>query len=179
MQSQMSLVFPSKLGWIGMIVAGATVRRLSFGHPTAAAAMAEVTDDMPSCVPTTVSDASLDSRIAELVERIQAYAAGAPDDFRDVSVDLGSVSEFRRRVLNKCRQIPYGATITYTQLATRAGCPGAARAVGNCMAGNRVPLLIPCHRVVASGGGLGGYSAPGGVSTKRRLLALESGKANN
>jgi methylated-DNA-[protein]-cysteine S-methyltransferase len=179
MQSQIGFVFPSKLGWMGMLVAGATVRRLSFGNATAAAAMTAVTDDMPSCVPASVGDASLDGRIAELVERIQAYAAGAPDNFRDVSIDLGSVSEFRQRVLNKCRQIPYGATITYTQLAARAGYPGAARAVGNCMAGNRVPLLIPCHRVVASGGRLGGYSAPGGVRTKRRLLALESGKANN
>jgi methylated-DNA-[protein]-cysteine S-methyltransferase len=66
--------------------------------------------------------------------------------------------------------------LTYGELAAKAGYPGAARAVGNCMAANRIPLLIPCHRVVCAGGRLGSYSAPGGTVTKRRLLALEAGE---
>ena len=97
-----------------------------------------------------------------------------PDDFADVEVDYQTRSAFRRHVLEFCRQIPSGETITYAELARRAGSPGAARAAGQVMANNLVPIIIPCHRVVGSGGALGGYSAPGGLATKRRLLALEA-----
>ncbi|MEX1224432.1 MAG: MGMT family protein, partial [Pirellulales bacterium] len=73
-----------------------------------------------------------------------------------------------------CRRIPIGQTMSYAELAAVAGSPGAARAVGNIMAGNRVPIIVPCHRVVGSGGSLGGYSSSGGLRTKRRLLSLEA-----
>ena len=73
----------------------------------------------------------------------------------------------------ECRKIPYGKTLSYGQLAAKAGRPGAARAVGNHMAGNRTPIIVPCHRVLPSGGGLGGFSAAGGVALKRRLLEME------
>ena len=88
-----------------------------------------------------------------------------------VPLDLAAVPPFSRRVLLAASRIPYGATVTYGHLARRAGLPGAARAVGQVMARNPVPLLVPCHRVVASGGGLGGFT--GGLVLKRRLLALE------
>ena len=87
---------------------------------------------------------------------------------------MNCFSRFQRRVLNQCRRVPCGATISYARLAAKAGYPGAARAVGNCMAGNPIPLIVPCHRVVCSDGRLGAYSAPGGTAMKRRLLALES-----
>jgi methylated-DNA-[protein]-cysteine S-methyltransferase len=112
-----------------------------------------------------------------LVRRLKAYADGSPDDFSDVPIDFGPVSGFRRRVLEECRRVGYGATISYGDLAVRAGASGAARAVGNCMASNRIPLMVPCHRVVCSDGRLGAYSAPGGVKTKRRLLEMESARA--
>ena len=70
--------------------------------------------------------------------------------------------------------MPRGETVSYAELAGRAGSPNAARAVGGVMAGNRVPLLVPCHRVVGAGGRLGGFSAPTGVELKKRLLALEA-----
>ena len=73
-----------------------------------------------------------------LVHRLQAYASGAPDDFRDIRIDPGPPSEFQRRVLNQCRRVAYGSTISYGELAAKAGYPGAARAVGNCMAANRI-----------------------------------------
>ena len=78
--------------------------------------------------------------------------------------------------MHQCRRIPYGRTMSYAELAAKAGSPNAARAVGNCMAGNRIPLIVPCHRVVCSDGRLGSYSAPGGTRMKRRLLDLESKK---
>jgi methylated-DNA-[protein]-cysteine S-methyltransferase len=161
------LVFPSDLGWMALMVAGGAVKQLTFGHVSAAAATKALGQKTPK--PTKPG-----KRHARLVRRLQAYAAGVPDPLRDIPVDLGPTGDFGRRVLEQCRQIPYGCTMSYGELAAKAGSPRAARAVGNCMATNKIPLLVPCHRVVRSGGRLGSYSAPGGTSTKRRLLALES-----
>jgi methylated-DNA-[protein]-cysteine S-methyltransferase len=110
----------------------------------------------------------------DLIGRLQAYADGFPDDFRSVQLDLSGFSTFQRRVIEQCRKIPYGQTVTYGELAAKVGSPRAARAVGNCMAANPFPLVVPCHRVVPSSGGVGSYSAPGCAETKRRLLAMES-----
>ena len=108
-----------------------------------------------------------------LIARLQAYADGAFDDFLDVELDLAGKTRFQQAVLHHCRRIRPGSTLTYGELAARAGYPGAARAVGQVMKTNCVPLIIPCHRVVAAGGRLGGYSAPDGLRLKRRLLQLE------
>jgi methylated-DNA-[protein]-cysteine S-methyltransferase len=161
-------VFPTDLGWMALVTAGDTVRQLTFGHPSAAAAR-------KALGPGTLRDATPGRRGAALVRRLQAYASGKPEDFHDVPIDPGSVSDFRRRILNACRKIPVGKTLSYAELAAKAGSARAARAIGNCMAGNRIPLIVPCHRVVCSDGRLGSYSAPGGTGTKRRLLAMESG----
>lgn len=115
----------------------------------------------------------LDDDERMLVSRVEAFADGAPDDFRDVVVDDEDRTPFERRVIRACRAIAYGRTATYGDLARRAGAPRAARAVGNVMRKNNVPLIVPCHRVLASGGGLGGYSAPQGTSMKERLLRME------
>jgi len=88
----------------------------------------------------------------------------------EVPLDLRGVGDFDRRVLAVLRSIPYGETRTYGWVARRIGCPGAARAVGGACGRNPCPVIIPCHRVVAAGGGLGGYS--GGFPWKRYLLAL-------
>jgi methylated-DNA-[protein]-cysteine S-methyltransferase len=160
-------VFPSSLRWMAMITAGNEIKQLTFGHPTASAAQ-------NSLDPEWMIGAKQLKSVSPLAKRLQSYASGIPEDFRDVRIDFGPMSAFRQRVLNQCRRIPYGKTLSYAELARRAGYPGAARAVGNCMAANRIPLIIPCHRVVCSDGRLGAYSAPGGVRTKRRLLTLES-----
>lgn len=104
---------------------------------------------------------------------LQAYARGQAVDLNQWAgrVDLTGQPPFRRRVYQALLRVPRGETRTYGQLAAEAGSPGAARAVGNAMAANDVPLVIPCHRVVAAGGGLGHYG--GGRSLKRRLLVLE------
>jgi len=163
-------LFPSELGWMALLGADDVVHGLTFGHPSAAAALAAID---PQGLSTVAAPAPWSST---LMGRLQQYAAGSPDDFRDVPVSLGPLTEFQRRVIRRCRQIPFGRTLTYAMLAEKAGYPGAARAVGNCMAANRIPLIIPCHRVVGSGGGLGGYSARGGVKVKCRLLTLEGTK---
>ena len=102
------------------------------------------------------------------------YAEGLPVNFCDLAVDFGPATEFHTDVLKACMEIPYGRTMSYGELAGAARRPGAARAVGTCMANNRVPLIIPCHRVVRAGGDIGPYSAAGGTETKRRLLEMES-----
>ena len=181
------LIFPSELGWMAAVVAGATVRQLTFGHGSAAAARRAVgcmkrttgkhASPMPRCVSRTLRPGK--------AACVQARAYGwcgvsrrSPPESRtrsgDVRIDPGQLTSFQRRVLEQCRRIPYGHTVSYAELAAKAGFPRAARAVGNCMAGNRIPLIIPCHRVVCAGGRLGSYSAPGGTGMKRRLLALEA-----
>jgi methylated-DNA-[protein]-cysteine S-methyltransferase len=111
--------------------------------------------------------------IERAIEGIQALLRGEPADLTGVPLDLGGVQPFDRRVYEAARSIQPGRTRTYGELATELGEPGEARAVGAAMARNPVPLVVPCHRVVAADGRLGGFSAPGGVATKRRLLEIE------
>ena len=100
--------------------------------------------------------------------------AGDRVDFSDVAIQLDHRTEFDRMVTAGCRRIAWGKTRSYAELATDVGHPGAARAVGNVMRRNPIPLIVPCHRVVGAAGRLGGFSAPGGLATKRWLLELES-----
>jgi methylated-DNA-[protein]-cysteine S-methyltransferase len=158
--------FSSSLGWMAVRWCDGRVARLVFGHRGRQAAL--------RAVGATESDAQeLRPTMQDLVERLTSYAAGACDDFRDVEVDLNQNTPFQRAVLASCREIPHGTVLSYAQLADKAGSPRSARAVGNVMANNRIPLLIPCHRVVGSRGGLGGFSAPAGTKMKRRLLQME------
>lgn len=164
-------VFPSRLGWMAIVGRGGLLRRLTFGHSRAAHALAALT-------PGPAQDIRKGPWNEALVERLQAYASGARDDFLDVEVDLAWATAFQRRVLQRTRRIPFATTITYGQLAREVGSPGAARAIGRSMAVNPIPLVIPCHRVVAANGSLCGFSAAGGVRTKQQLLELEAGAAS-
>lgn len=92
---------------------------------------------------------------------------------------LENVPPFHRKVYRALCKVPAGKTVTYAELAKRVGSPGAARAVGQAMARNPWPIIIPCHRVVAGNGKLGGYSGRGGVATKRALLAIEGVSPEN
>ena len=100
------------------------------------------------------------------------YLAGQRAHFT-APLDLSPLSPFARSVLRALSRIPHGQSITYSQLAKRIGKPAATRAVGGVLARNPLPIIIPCHRVISSDGSLGGFSAPGGVTLKRRLLTLE------
>ena len=111
--------------------------------------------------------------VAELIDMLSRYSEGEPVDFSEVPLALDHLTPFGRHVIAACRRIPWGLTRSYGELAAECGSPGAARAVGSVMAKNRYPLIVPCHRVLAAGGELGGYSAPDGLDMKRRLLAME------
>lgn len=108
----------------------------------------------------------------EAAEQLAAYLTGRRCRF-DLPLDLGRVSLFDRCVYAALRAVPYGTVVSYGELATRAGRPGAARAVGSACGRNPLPVVIPCHRVVAGNGALGGYSS--GLRVKRFLLTLEAG----
>lgn len=110
------------------------------------------------------------------VERIRAYASGGQIDFSDLPVDLAGIEAFRRDIYQAARRLGYGETTTYGELAARAGHPGEAQETGQALGANPVTIVIPCHRIMAAGGGIGGFSAPGGVATKRKLLALENAR---
>lgn len=102
--------------------------------------------------------------------QLREYLAGRRRRFT-LRLDLGELAPFSRRVLNELAKVPYGCTVSYGGLAARAGCPGAARAVGGVMHRNRLPIVLPCHRVIAANGGLGGYSL--GLDIKRWLFERE------
>lgn len=109
-----------------------------------------------------------------LTSALAEYFDGGELVFPLAHLDWTGVPAFHRRVLERCAQIARGETLTYGQLAAATGSPGAARAVGQAMARNRWPLLIPCHRVLGHSGRLTGYSGAGGTETKRALLDFES-----
>jgi len=112
--------------------------------------------------------------LSKVQRQVIAYFEGGKFEFRmDLPLVLDGLSDFARQVLQACRKVGPGRTITYGDLATRVGRPGAARAVGSTLARNPIPLLIPCHRIIRSDGGLGGFSAPGGTTCKQRLLLHE------
>lgn len=111
--------------------------------------------------------------IAEIIEKIRRHLGGGIQDFRGVALDLQNVEPFFRQVYEAVREIPAGQTRTYGEIAKAAGQPNAAQEVGQVMAKNPVPIIVPCHRVSAAGGKPGGFSAHGGRATKAKLLALE------
>ena len=108
------------------------------------------------------------------IDGIVALLRGEKRDLRELVLDIdGAAAAFNRRVYELARTIPPGATMTYGDIARRLGSPGTARAVGQALGQNPLPIVVPCHRVLAADGRMGGFSAPGGVATKRRMLEIE------
>ena len=165
--------FPTNLGW--MVIAGykKKVNWLSFGYET----RKESTEmwNVSKYNADLVASSRCHNWNPELVEQLTAYASGVPVSFESVKTNSEVDCEsFSGKVLQRCQKIPYGHCLTYQQLAEKVKRPRAARAVGNVMSRNRVPIIIPCHRVIAAHGRLGGFSMPKGLEMKRKLLGMES-----
>jgi O-6-methylguanine DNA methyltransferase len=111
----------------------------------------------------------------KLQKDIKAYYKGSYVEFKKAQFGLNrkKLTDFSKKVLNTCRQIPFGQTLTYSQLAKKAGFPRAARAVGSVLARNQLSLLVPCHRVIRGDGKIGNFSAAGGSKTKKKMLECE------
>lgn len=156
---------------IGRMTLGATQRSVVLADFTDRPMMpAQLASVRRRIGPTVEGDAPLLDR---LEEQLRDYFAGRRAAF-DLPLELPG-SAFQERVWSELRQIPYGDTISYRELAMRVGTPAASRAVGRANGANRLAVIVPCHRVVAAGGGLGGYG--GGLAAKRHLLDLEGGRA--
>jgi methylated-DNA-[protein]-cysteine S-methyltransferase len=112
-------------------------------------------------------------QVRRAIAAIRRLLGGGRDSLAGIRLDFSKCSRFHRRVYEVARRIPMGETWTYGKLAARAGRPKAARAVGQAMARNPFPLIVPCHRVTGAQGWAGGFSAHGGVGTKFRLLRIE------
>lgn len=118
-----------------------------------------------------ISEAS--ERFRDIEELVERYYDGWRTDFGKLPLDLSGMTSFRRKVLEIVRAIPYGQVRTYRWIGMEMGRPEATRAIGGAVGANPIPLIIPCHRVIAADGALGGFSAPGGVETKARMLEIE------
>ena len=164
MQQVRYTVFETAWGYAGFASGTNGITQLHLPAPSRAAAIAEFTG--------AVFDAGL---MKELQKMVVQYFQGKEIDFRDrPPVDCGPMSSFAIAILIECRKIRHGQIITYGELAKRAGHPAAARAAGTVLARNPIPLIVPCHRIIRTDGGLGGFSGFGGLRMKKRLLGLES-----
>jgi len=143
-----------------VLVAGSDGLRAVLSSPSASMlAQAQVTSVAPS--------------LHDVAKQLDDYFAGNLRMF-NLQLDFKGLSPFATAVLRQLQQVSYASTVSYGELAARAGSPHAARAVGRVMAGNPWPIIVPCHRVLAADGSLGGYSGVGGVPTKQWLLDFES-----
>ena len=157
-------VLETPIGWMGVVASDEGVRRLTIPLPTPDEAMQGIAFE--------ASAAELDNEyFAEFEDKLQRLFDGYEVTLEDEDLDLPDAPEFTKAVWKATREIPWGETRSYGDLAAAVGRPRGARAVGQVMASNPVAVLIPCHRVIASDRGLGGYG--GHIEMKKRLLKLE------
>lgn len=162
-------VFDTQAGFCAIAWGETGVVRFQLPDSSAELAERHILRRLPSA-----QRATAPAAVAAVIAAAQRYFAGEPIDFSGVAVDLDGQDDFFQRIYAATRRIDWGHTTTYGTLAKELGAgPEAARAVGQAMAKNPVPLIIPCHRVLAAGGKVGGFSAPGGSTAKLRMLALE------
>ena len=122
------------------------------------------------------SEAAAPEVIAGIIDQVKRLLSGEAVDLGSVPLDLSAAAPFERDVYAAARAIPRGEVRTYGEIARQVGAPGAARAVGRALGRNPIPIIIPCHRVLAAAGKSGGFSAPGGASTKFRMLEIEGAR---
>ena len=158
-------IITTRLGFVGFVAGPNGVRRVYLPARHASEIRNKVAQDEPG--------AREDNRLLpKLAQALARYFSGESADF-SFPLDVSDEPEFHQRVYDACAKVRYGKTASYADLAAAVGEPRAARAVGTAMARNRIPIIIPCHRILRSDGGLGGYSGPGGTDFKRDLLEME------
>ncbi len=157
-------VFETEMGWVGIAGRDGKISNLHLPKPARAEAVAAVIEGT-----TEQSVESLDD-FSDMAGPIAEFFTGKHVNF-PCELELSDRTEFYRRVWAKTREIPYGETRSYGWIADEVGCPAGPRAVGQAMAANPVPIIVPCHRVVRADGALGGFSS--GLRWKVRLLEME------
>jgi methylated-DNA-[protein]-cysteine S-methyltransferase len=167
--SQHYLIFETAKGFCGVAWSEAGITRFLLPTKSAEAATRLMLRRAPGA-----QDGVAPPHVAEVVAAVKRYFVGEQTDFSSVTLDLSVQDDFFKQIYGAARCVGWGQTTTYGALAKELGAgPEAARDVGQAMSKNPVPLIIPCHRVLAAGGKLGGFSAPGGSATKIVMLALE------
>jgi methylated-DNA-[protein]-cysteine S-methyltransferase len=167
-------LFDTTIGVCGIAWDAAGVVGLTLPERTRQAAVDRLRRLRPALVNAAEVAPPWPEAIDAAVRDIRALLSGVRRDLRDVILDLESVPAFDRRVYAITRASPPGETLTYGDVASRLGDIGLSRAVVQSLGRNPFPIVIPCHRVVAAAGEIGGFSAVGGAATKRRILAIES-----
>lgn len=159
-------IFNTKLGYFGLAAVEKTLLRTVLPVPNSKKAESLLLKNIPV--------AEYEKNILKpLQKQITAYFEGIKTDFSSAPIVLEGLTKFTILVLTACRKISYGRTISYSELAGKINHPSAARAVGNALAKNPLPLIIPCHRLICSDGRIGSFLAPGGKKLKQKLLKLE------
>src|SRR5436190_5222014 len=161
-------LFETAIGTCAVVWGEHGVRGVHLPGGNPARTRTSVAHRFPAATPATPPSA-----IQRAIDAIVALLRGEKRDLRDIVLDFDGVPDFHRRVYELARTIGPGATLTYGDIALRLGRPGTARAVGWALGHNPYPIIVPCHRVLAANGRMGGFSAPGGVATKRRMLEIE------
>jgi methylated-DNA-[protein]-cysteine S-methyltransferase len=161
-------LFDTAIGACAIVWSVRGVRGVQVPEAKTAATRARLLRRFPAAV-----EASPPPDIQRAIDGVVALLRGEARDLRDVTIDDDGTPEFNRRVYAVARTIPPGQTMTYGEIAERLGDKLLARAVGQALGENPVPIVMPCHRVLAAGGKTGGFSAPGGVTTKLKLLTIE------
>lgn len=161
-------LFRTAIGCCGIAWRGEGIAGVQLPEAGDAAALARLGRRFPDLE---AAEPSPPARAA--IARIAAFLDGARDDFSDLPLDFSGFGSWDRSVYREARAIAAGTTLTYGALATRLGDPGRAQAVGQSLGRNPWPIVVPCHRITAADGRIGGFSAPGGRTTKLRLLEIE------
>ncbi|MFC4123613.1 methylated-DNA--[protein]-cysteine S-methyltransferase [Nocardia rhizosphaerae] len=163
-------LFDTAIGLCAIAWHGDTVVRFQLPEASEEETLARITRPLAGMP---VAEGEPGQAVTTAIAGIRAHLAGHLDALRWIDVDPRGAPEFHRAVYTVTREIDPGRTMSYGDIAVRIGAPGSAQAVGQALGRNPVPLIIPCHRVLAADHALHGFSAPGGVGTKARLLELE------
>lgn len=161
-------LFETAIGCCGIVWSDRGIVGVQFPEPNERATRSRMIRRFPG-----TREALPPANVQGAIDDIVALLAGAQRDLSHVTLDSEAVPDFHRRVYEIARTIPAGSTLTYGEIAARLGDSGLARDVGEALGQNPFPIIVPCHRVLAAGGKMGGFSAPGGVRTKLRLLSIE------
>jgi methylated-DNA-[protein]-cysteine S-methyltransferase len=170
-QTQGYALFPTALGHCGMAWGQRGLTGVYLPEPTEGALRARMARQFPDC-----SESTPPAQVRQAMDDVVALLNGTPPEPKNLThlvLDMEGVPPFHQRVYEITRRIPPGETLTYGEVAKLLGEPGAARAVGQALGANPFAPVVPCHRVLAANSGSGGFSAPGGVDTKLRMLLTE------
>ena len=166
------VLFDTAIGVCGIVWGERGVVRVQLPESSASATRARIRRELPEA-----RESAAPAHVRRAIEGIVALLDGEARDLSFIELDMSRVAPFNRRVYEVARTIAPGTTLSYGEIAARLGRPGAARDVGSALGQNPFSIVVPCHRVVAAGGKIGGFSARGGIDTKLRLLSIEGVQA--